>query len=58
MKKISPHIIIEGKTQYCLGELKVNEIIYDFDMMLDVLQFPQSRISSEEITFLRDSNLL
>ncbi len=37
MKKISPHIIIEGKTQYCLGELKVNEIIYDFDMMLAYL---------------------
>ncbi len=37
MKKISPHIITEGKNQYCLGELKVNEIIYDFDMMLAYL---------------------
>lgn len=37
MKNMSPHIIIEGNTPYCLGELRVNEIIYDFDMMLEYL---------------------
>jgi energy-coupling factor transporter ATP-binding protein EcfA2 len=36
-KNTSPHIIIEGKKQYQLGELKVNEIIYDFDRMLSYL---------------------
>lgn len=37
MKKLTPHIITEGNKQYQLGELKVNEIIYDFDKMLAYL---------------------
>lgn len=37
MTNLKPHIIIEGNKQYCLGELKGNEIIYDFDMILAYL---------------------
>ncbi|GAL77308.1 hypothetical protein JCM19274_5021 [Algibacter lectus] len=34
MNRPEPHIIIEGSIQYQLGELKGNQIIYDFDKML------------------------
>ncbi len=34
MSNPKPHIIIEGSMQYQLGELKGNQIIYDFDKML------------------------
>ncbi len=34
MKLHKPHIIIEGSVQYKLGELKDNQILYDFDKML------------------------
>jgi energy-coupling factor transporter ATP-binding protein EcfA2 len=34
MKNQNPHIIIEGSLQYSLGELKGNQILYDFDKML------------------------
>ena len=34
MKKKNPHIIIEGSVQYVLGELKGNQILYDFDKIL------------------------
>lgn len=34
MKTTKPHIIVEGSTEYRLGELKGNEISYDFDKML------------------------
>jgi len=34
MKLHKPHIIIEGSVQYKLGELKNNQILYDFDKML------------------------
>ena len=31
---LSPHIIIEGNVKYTLGELKGNQILYDFEKML------------------------
>ncbi|MEP5339256.1 MAG: ABC transporter ATP-binding protein [Algibacter sp.] len=34
MNNSKPHIIIEGSLQYKLGELKENQIIYDFDKIL------------------------
>ncbi len=34
MKNQSPHIIIEGSVQYALGELKGNQILYDFEKIL------------------------
>lgn len=34
MKLHKPHIIIEGSLQYKLGELKNNQLLYDFDKML------------------------
>ena len=34
MSKPQPHIIQEGNKQYSLGELKGNQLIYDFDKML------------------------
>lgn len=34
MKSQSPHIIVEGSVQYSLGELKGNQILYDFDKIL------------------------
>ncbi|WP_428743307.1 ATPase [Tenacibaculum sp.] len=34
MNPHKPHIIIEGSVQYPLGELKNNQILYDFDKML------------------------
>lgn len=34
MKPQKPHIIIEGSVQYKLGELKNNQLLYDFDKML------------------------
>lgn len=38
MKTESPHIIEEGSVQYQLGELKGNQIIYDFPKMLIYLE--------------------
>ena len=38
MKTKSPHIIIEGSVQFQLGELKGNQIIYDFPKMLIYLE--------------------
>jgi DNA replication protein DnaC len=38
MKIESPHIITEGSVQYQLGELKGNQIIYDFPQMLVYLE--------------------
>jgi hypothetical protein len=38
MKTASPHIIQEGSVQYQLGELKGNQIIYDFPQMLIYLE--------------------
>lgn len=38
MKTKSPHIIIEGSVQYQLGELKGNQIIYEFPKMLIYLE--------------------
>ena len=34
MNPQKPHIIIEGSVQYTLGELKDNQMLYDFDKML------------------------
>ena len=34
MNPHKPHIIIEGSIQYSLGELKDNQMLYDFDKML------------------------
>ncbi len=34
MKSQSPHIIVEGSVKYALGELKGNQIIYDFEKIL------------------------
>ncbi len=34
MSKPRPHIIVEGSSQYSLGELKGNQILYDYDKML------------------------
>tara|TARA_R110002167_G_scaffold318488_2_gene524118 strand:- start:14250 stop:14909 length:660 start_codon:yes stop_codon:yes gene_type:complete len=34
MNTNKPHIIIEGSVQYSLGELKDNQMLYDFDKML------------------------
>lgn len=34
MNNPKPHIIVEGAVEYSLGELKGNEIIYDFEKML------------------------
>ncbi|GGK19044.1 ATPase [Yeosuana aromativorans] len=34
MNPHKPHIIVEGSVQYSLGELKNNQILYDFDKML------------------------
>ena len=34
MSNSKPHIIVEGSSQYPLGELKGNQILYDFDKML------------------------
>ncbi|WP_117884193.1 P-loop NTPase family protein [Aureibaculum luteum] len=34
MKNKNPHIIIEGSMQYSLGELKNNQILYNFDKIL------------------------
>ncbi|MEE9361421.1 MAG: ATPase [Cellulophaga sp.] len=34
MNPHKPHIIIEGSVQYKLGELKNNQMLYDFDKML------------------------
>ena len=31
MNPHKPHIIIEGSVQYSLGELKDNQMLYDFD---------------------------
>tara|TARA_R110001592_G_scaffold27347_2_gene101283 strand:+ start:259 stop:948 length:690 start_codon:yes stop_codon:yes gene_type:complete len=38
MKTKSPHIIIEGSVQYQLGELKGNQIIYEFPKMIIYLE--------------------
>ena len=37
MTKPKPHIIIEGNTPYCIGELQGKEVIYDFDKILAYL---------------------
>ncbi|MGJ5641502.1 ATPase [Formosa sp. S-31] len=37
MKYIQPHIIIEGNREYCLGDLKGNKIIYNFESILNYL---------------------
>lgn len=34
MKLSKPHIITEGSLQYQLGELKGNQILYDFEKIL------------------------
>ncbi len=34
MSKTNPHIIIEGSVKYALGELKGNQIYYDFEKIL------------------------
>lgn len=34
MNPHKPHIITEGSVQYTLGELKDNQMLYDFDKML------------------------
>ncbi|MDY7396867.1 ATPase [Aureibaculum sp. 2210JD6-5] len=35
MKNLKPHIITEGNVQYELGELKNNQVLYDFDKILN-----------------------
>lgn len=37
MTKPKPHIIIEGNTPYCIGDLQGKEVIYDFDKILAYL---------------------
>ncbi|GAA3657432.1 ATPase [Flavivirga jejuensis] len=54
MKNVSPHIITEGKKQYHLGELKVNEIIYDFDMMLAYLNTKGKLLFGEKFKIIEE----
>lgn len=54
MSKAKPHIITEGKTKYCLGELKVNEIIYDFDMMLAYLNTKGKLLFGEKFKIIEE----
>ena len=54
MSKAKPHIITEGKTKYCLGELKVNEIIYDFDMMLAYLNTKGKLLFGEKFEIIEE----
>ena len=54
MKHQSPHIITEGKMQYHLGELKVNEIIYDFDKMLAYLNTKGKLMFGEKFKMIEE----
>ncbi len=54
MSKAKPHIITEGKTKYCLGELKVNEIIYDFEMMLAYLNTKGRLLFGEKFEIIEE----
>ncbi|SFZ89517.1 hypothetical protein SAMN05428642_101354 [Flaviramulus basaltis] len=54
MKNLSPHIIIEGKKQYQLGELKVNEIIYDFSKILTYLNSKGKLLFGEKFNIIEE----
>lgn len=48
MKTSTPHIITEGSTQYQLGEIKGNQILYDFKKILHYLDYKGKLLFSKK----------
>lgn len=58
MNPHKPHIIIEGSVQYSLGELKDNQMLYDFDKMLIYLNAKGKLLFGKNLKFLRKTAIL
>ncbi|MCR9065590.1 MAG: ATPase [Cytophagales bacterium] len=51
---LSPHIIIEGSVKYSLGELRGNQILYDFDKMLIYLDAKGKLLFSQQFKIYKE----
>lgn len=58
MSNIKPHIIVEGSTQYTLGEIQGNQIIYDFEKMLIYLNAKGKLLFGKTFKLYDDDRLI